>query len=846
MRYSKQYLLLSALLSFQANADLSFVPNESITNQLAGPLHGMVKFAQTHTINPNNTEDEMPRLIANRDALMIFMPQEETIYQAMSVTAYDKGGAMLGSFKLNPPKKQPQTDRVQAPTETTPAVVYSERAWTGILPWSWVQPGLRLVLETNDHVIGELRDIDVGPRGELLINTIRIGMLVNFNQENRFEMDPFLASDYFQKIPVSKLIVSHYSPYYLDSITLSDGVIYTTASPDEGSALRGDLREQIAKTLIAMGIDNANYGISSTQGNRQKQPQFFRQITAHIARGRYANGIVNHGLSGGNGMATLLNSVGNEFSHELGHAYGLGHYVGGGRWSTHNPDSGWGWDAYLNRFIVNFYWDKHGNAVCQHYVTPPFAGIYQYNKDAMASGTTNTKRFSKYTLYTGYSAKRIQWAFEKTGQLAKDVESGYVVWDDDSKQMVELHDPLRKKPADFGVPVTTLIGFYDPEGLLPTTIYPPLFGSYGYVYNFQTPTIDQCHLDIEFVDNSLMQVPIESKRFDKKGHMNKFHVNVPTLKNPTSATVICPKKDITTGEIQAVILDSRELSPPSVKPLDTVIVGEEVGYKYIAQSRPTIDAALSDEFTPFRTIDEFEDRLSAFYGSIYTLSTLNKNPTQVRVGQVYGVENRELNTRDYFLKMDDQLLEVPPPDHMSNDTWTYLGSSENYINFNLNPLFVDRTSTSSDEQIKRYFDTPTLYHWNIRYTTTVDRAVFVLVKPTGERVYFLQKRAGKGESYPLTKKSNADWYYVGSSKDLTNISDADKEAFAELVRNWYKQDELGKWDRKRRGTVGTVYRYDNPISHTVDYFKLLVPIYAPFPIHQTSSHSWESLGSYHE
>ncbi len=53
-----------------------------------------------------------------------------------------------------------------------------------------------------------------------------------------------------------------------------------------------------------------------------------QSVVIHHARGKYANGESNHGLSGGNGILTLIDSVGNEFSHEIGHHYGLGHYPG--------------------------------------------------------------------------------------------------------------------------------------------------------------------------------------------------------------------------------------------------------------------------------------------------------------------------------------------------------------------------------------------------------------------------------------------------------------------------------------------------------------------------------------
>ncbi|MCM4935953.1 peptidase M66, partial [Escherichia coli] len=40
-----------------------------------------------------------------------------------------------------------------------------------------------------------------------------------------------------------------------------------------------------------------------------------------------------------------------------------------------------------------------------------------------------------------------------------------------------------RKPEQFGVPVTTLVGYYDPEGTLSSYIYPAMYGAYGFTYS---------------------------------------------------------------------------------------------------------------------------------------------------------------------------------------------------------------------------------------------------------------------------------------------------------------------------------------------------------------------------
>ena len=91
-------------------------------------------------------------------------------------------------------------------------------------------------------------------------------------------------------------------------------------------------------------------------------------------------------------MIALDSSTGNEFSHEVGHNYGLGHYVDGFKGSVHRPasevNSAWGWDSEANVFIPNFSPNNSGNDRCQDgQCQTPFLGKYQYGTDSMAGGS---------------------------------------------------------------------------------------------------------------------------------------------------------------------------------------------------------------------------------------------------------------------------------------------------------------------------------------------------------------------------------------------------------------------------------------------------------------------------
>lgn len=547
MNFNKTLLAIAiGMGSFSAQASVAplvFHQQDDSVNSLSGSLKGQVKFAQTHTIDPaNNSAQEMPRLVSLRDTLFMFIPHSDSTGTKYTLHITDKKGVSHGPFTLAPPSALPASDKADPADSAHPDVVYSDNAYSVKLSWDLIEPGMVISISDENGHTGLLADIDVGAENEVMIQNIRLGMLTEPAKTNELEGNSTLAADYFQKIPVSRLIVGNYSPLHLTKVVLSDGKVYDYQSDTTGDVYSGDMREDIAKNLISMGIDNANFGINDSAGSTQWQPAWFNIYAVHEACGFYQNGVVEHGLSGGNGMATLTQTTGNEFSHELGHAYGLGHYPGGGMWSTHNPNSGWGWDSFNNRFIANFFWDENGNVVSEGYTTPPFAGIYRFNNDAMGGGVASSP-YSAYTLYTGYSQKRIQAGMENTGVISEAASSGYLIWDEDKHEMVERNDPTRLKPVKFGVPVTTLVGFYDPAKDVKGYIYPPMTSSYGYVYAPQPVKGGQCWAEVTFADNHKQRYPLAGARHNT-ARMNKFHFNVETASNPQSVSVNCPQEDM--------------------------------------------------------------------------------------------------------------------------------------------------------------------------------------------------------------------------------------------------------------------------------------------------------------
>lgn len=76
---------------------------------------------------------------------------------------------------------------------------------------------------------------------------------------------------------------------------------------------------------------------------------------------------------------------------------------------------------------------------------------------------------------------------------------------------------------------------------------------------------------------------------------------------------------------------------------------------------------------------------------------------------------------------------------------------------------------------------------------------------------------------------------------LTNNSD--KQATITLDYSLKARDvALNSWSDFRKGTVGELYKYNNPYTNTTDYFILKAESYGYFPTNQTSNNVWEYIG----
>jgi hypothetical protein len=543
-------------------------------------------------------------------------------------------------------------------------LTYAADAWSGTLPGEWIVPGLKLLFRQGE-LNGELIDLPIGAPTELLLHTIDLGMLVPPRDRFEFARDATAHREYFQTVPTSRLIVSSYAPLYLREVMLPTGTLLVELDPSKGDWHNGTMRQYIGKELISHGIDNANYGIHSSAGiGEDSHPYVAAQLAAHNSSGKYSNGIVTHGGSGGGGIVTLDETLGNEFSHEVGHNYGLGHYVGGFKGSVHRSadqiNSTWGWDADRNRFLPNFSPLRSGKDTClENQCQTPFHGR-SFGLDAMAGGAP-LSGFNRFTLYTPNSAAIIQQFLESKAVFDASSPTGFRKWNERTSEMepythrieiaeqimaavsdlgaekmtqllaeyelvrVSLQDGnwtkdvqlpaaspanrgrcvvinqaatydsflsinnqqvkmprgfkgsytsdgkrwregqaesqrVERKPQAFGVPVTTLVGYYDPRGELNGYIYPALHGAYGFTYPDDRERVaDQdCQLVVETRAGTL-RFRLAKHRLQAKV-MNKFHVNIPASSEPQSVSLVSRGK----------VVDKKTISPPDAKLIYTI------------------------------------------------------------------------------------------------------------------------------------------------------------------------------------------------------------------------------------------------------------------------------------
>ncbi|WP_310626678.1 M66 family metalloprotease [Limnohabitans sp.] len=586
-----------------------------IRNDLVGELSGMVQFVQSHSINPRANVD-LPHLVALRMALLLFTPSTPIdSAKRVTVTVLNSKGNSL-TLDMNAPEKIPRSDK---PTiDNRPDVVYSKRAWSVELPWDWVDQGMSLQFSSSaSKLSGTLpaSAIEMGPPVELVITQIRLGMLTDppvFDPScHSLTADPVLnATDYFQTLPISRLVVADYEPVTLLKTIIRSGKIYTDHSDYQNADVySGDLRGDVAKSQHSVGVHLANQGLTSNDYSQQYY-RLTNRFAMHHAAGRYSTSVpgvyasVGVGLSGGGGLGTLYCSSGNEFSHEIGHSHGLGHWPGADfsapvsdsklRRATHHRESGWEYIAHRKRMRANFQWVPLYNPAQPLLIFNPgsefyenYDGYYYYSKDAM-SGGGEISQYSIYTFHTGYSAYLMQSGkFESYAIEDLSFRSGYKKWNPTTKSFQDAaidDDTFAQKnypkPKKIGVPVLSIFGGYNPGNAAQNLIYPAFRANHGNVFddNFPKPnlasTSRQCWLEVAYRDGGIStQASLNASDGPKQ-----LQINLEEARKPRRVDLYCRSQGndpSTQVSLSGIDIDASVYATPMKPP---AIVGQKDGF----------------------------------------------------------------------------------------------------------------------------------------------------------------------------------------------------------------------------------------------------------------------------
>lgn len=442
--------------------------NEStLRNDLDGDLQGSVLFAQCAVLPSRASRlngDVHPRLAGLRDTLALFKPLA-AVGTGVTLKVMSAGSVLFETAMATPEQLPPVTERESDPEYGR--IAYGENFWSAIIPARYLLPRIDIEL-SSDASTGIYRTVDVGAPTELLLNAIDIGMLTPHRGRFSEAFGADLVRQYWQTSPCSRLTVNIYEPVHFQFIELANGTLYTERSADTGTVHAGDLRQRIGKELISLGINNASYGIHCSPGsgeNGLNKHFVTAQLTAHTSVGNYANGRVIHGLSGGGSMVTLNKITGNEFSHELGHNYGLGHYPNGFAGSVHRAatarNSAWGWDSDAGVFIPNFAKHRTGAETCEGQDCEPPFHDHAFGRDAMAGGGPQYPATNQYTQHTPWVLESIQSFLEGKAVFSDQSASGYLKWDGVARVMAEWGDCHSAGPDELDLKsMTALLGKY--------------------------------------------------------------------------------------------------------------------------------------------------------------------------------------------------------------------------------------------------------------------------------------------------------------------------------------------------------------------------------------------------
>ena len=172
----------------------------------------------------------------------------------------------------------------------------------------------------------------------------------------------------------------------------------------------------------------------------------------------------------------------------------------------------------------------------------------------MASGWPQYPATNAYTLHTPYSLSKLQSGskngLESKAVFDKNSETGMSIWNSECECMEPWQSPgdpndvnqdYPRKPLAQGVPVVTLLGYYDPQGELRSFIYPALHAAYGNTFNGisdEDINAEKCYAKIINSKEASLYYELKASR-QTENMMNTIHLNIEEAFDPKSISIHC-------------------------------------------------------------------------------------------------------------------------------------------------------------------------------------------------------------------------------------------------------------------------------------------------------------------
>ncbi|CSB96900.1 ToxR-activated gene A lipoprotein [Vibrio cholerae] len=625
--------------------------------------------------------------------------------------------------------------------------------------------------------------------------------------------------------------MADYTPAHFPVVTMPNGVVYTDKSASTGGWHSGDMREAIGKAMVSTGINNANVGIVSSAGYSQQYYRRFNHITAHTNVGIYTKKdtdlpqVVVHGGSGGGGIVTLEATTGNEWSHELGHNYGLGHhpYMA----SIHDLESGWGWDAFQQRFIGNLHWK--GDVYTQQQgddIVPPFKDAFRFLRDAQNGGEQEyVGTISRFTLEHPAQSRKAQRWMNNGFNLDSSSQSGYVQWDQATQRYkaVETDTP---KPQQVGVPVVTLLGIYDPQNENPSQIYPLVYSNYGNLFELPQPEQGEYQLEGWQATEHLTQAQLDSDIWQ-------------TLRMDGEQQRVCK------FTFQAANGDSAVFVGGVDQSTDRCSSGRDMKWNINMNmtSAPGDYELLSKygrgavTYTPTADVGEVN------------LCTLNKSGQDhdgagFVVGnqceQIAGVMHKNGQTWRYALRGNEVLRPTYQAQGQCQLDVEFAGGVREQVQLSAS-RHAGNESNKFHVNLSMEHGVPTQVslHCSNREGETE------LTRMTPDQNPPLDKLKGPiiiGQEYGYSQVIDMTKTFA-QNQTLLNTDFATIAEFDAFVAEHYGRGVLNNGVTKAERRAGALYVYPNPETGTRDYFVMRTLEAGAFPTDQTSDQGWKYLGS---